>query len=582
MTNAIAFMKKLAGEGEDEAQKSSSSMFASFRTKRRSQENADEVASRSTAARVDPLRVTDSRSTGGTSLATRPPTAPRQLSREGSISLSRNFFVRKADARHSVSGLHVDTALKAKKEAEDTERMVDAKRFLTRQAEVLIAVAVCLGLYDFLAGYTGAIHVSNQEITYLLIVRYCGLVPALLLTRQLISGTGRSEEAPSPARILAFSLSLVVVPTVALLAQISLVGDEVRPCTALVAAAAPRCDANQEGMPPSAPPSLEQGSAAVPADADPRICALGGAAAGYCHVGYNADFVRTLGMLSIVCNYMLVYSRLSTLMSASVIASIVSLAWVLISQLTMLYAAGTARDRSATWGFAEMGALALWWALAHLVGLLHYWLRYINLFQAEVLRKRHYRLLASIREETEHCERLLKNILPPHVLVHLGGLLAHADHAAKGNMLQAKTIAERYHDCSFLFAKIGGLSKLVNDDSVDPKDMMTVLQIMFDRFDALADMFGVQKVRKTANEYYLVAAGLPNPRILPSPEDRANGIAGFGFAMINIMNIINLELAEYGITFTCQVRREHVTPPRARLARAARIACEPPPRRMRA
>ena len=76
---------------------------------------------------------------------------------------------------------------------------------------------------------------------------------------------------------------------------------------------------------------------------------------------------------------------------------------------------------------------------------------------------------------------------------------------------------------------------------------------MFDRFDALADMFGVQKVRKTANEYYLVAAGLPNPKILPSAEDRAVGIAGFGFAMINIMNIINIELEEYGIQFTCQV-----------------------------
>jgi len=76
---------------------------------------------------------------------------------------------------------------------------------------------------------------------------------------------------------------------------------------------------------------------------------------------------------------------------------------------------------------------------------------------------------------------------------------------------------------------------------------------MFDRFDALADMFGVQKVRKTANEYYLVAAGLPNPRILPSAGDRACGIASFGFAMINMMNIINLELARYGITFTCQV-----------------------------
>jgi len=106
--------------------------------------------------------------------------------------------------------------------------------------------------------------------------------------------------------------------------------------------------------------------------------------------------------------------------------------------------------------------------------------------------------------------------------------------------------------CSFLFAKIGGLSKLVNDDTVAPREMMHCLQIMFDRFDKLADMFGVQKVRKTANEYYLVAAGLPDPDTLPSAEDRAYGIAGYAFAMINIMNIINLELKPYGIEFSCQ------------------------------
>ena len=262
------------------------------------------------------------------------------------------------------------------------------------------------------------------------------------------------------------------------------------------------------------------------------------------------------------------------------------------------------RYGSWSWGPSDVVPLFLWWLLAHLVGMLHYRVRFINLNQHELLKKRHRRLLASIRDETEHCEQLLKNILPPHVLGLLNGLVVHADHQTKsgGKSGPAKTIAERcqgcsphphphphphpssslqpqpqplsftliltltltltialalaltrYQGCSFLFAKIGGLSSLVNDDNVEPREMMHVLQVMFDRFDALADMFGVQKVRKTANEYYLVAAGLPNPKILPSPEERACGIAGFGFAMINIMNIINLELKQYGITFSCQV-----------------------------
>jgi len=40
-----------------------------------------------------------------------------------------------------------------------------------------------------------------------------------------------------------------------------------------------------------------------------------------------------------------------------------------------------------------------------------------------------------------------------------------------------------------------------------------------------------RQVRKTANEYYLVAAGLPDPNLLPNCHDRAAAIAGFGFAM---------------------------------------------------
>ena len=76
---------------------------------------------------------------------------------------------------------------------------------------------------------------------------------------------------------------------------------------------------------------------------------------------------------------------------------------------------------------------------------------------------------------------------------------------------------------------------------------------MFDRFDALADMFGVQKVRKTANEYYLAAAGLPNPHLLPTAEDRACGMAAFGFALLNIMHRLNLELSHFDVAFSLQV-----------------------------
>jgi len=85
--------------------------------------------------------------------------------------------------------------------------------------------------------------------------------------------------------------------------------------------------------------------------------------------------------------------------------------------------------------------------------------------------------------------------------------------------------------------------------------VIEVLQEMFDRFDRLSSIFNVQKVRKTANEYYLAAAGLPDPLLLPQPMDRAVGLASFGFAIINVMDNVNLEIQRLGIDmrFTVQV-----------------------------
>ena len=577
VTNAIAFMKSLTdGDGDGKRRQphlASSTLFGGRLIRKSAEKSASsELAERPGEESFDNMHGNGGGGLMGSGMAR------SNGGRKGSVSLARNFFVKKAGARHSMSA-ESNAASREKAQAADANSLLDAKRFLTRQAEVLVAVVVTLGLYDFLCGYFGAVGIDASELATLLLVRYCGFVPLLLLTRQLIATSG---DAPSPYRVLAFSIGLILVPTAALLADIALVGDEIRPCPVVTTGHAPipLCpseidDAAAFSSPPApgSPPPLQP--IATPSAIPAAVCALGGDADGYCRVGWNGDYVQSLGMLSIICHYMLVYSKLGTVASTSAVCSVVLLVWIGVCQLYLIYPkAEGPRYEQAAWTMVGYASLGFWWMLAHLVGLLHYRLRYLNLFQSHLLRKRHHRLLASIREETEHCERLLKNILPPHVLVHLGGLLAHADHAAKGHQLQSKTIAERYHDCSFLFAKIGGLSKLVNDNSVDPHSMMSVLQIMFDRFDALADMFGVQKVsvrqvqversnhrctlatsrpdflssslslthfrcqvRKTANEYYLVAAGLPNPKILPNGEDRAVGIAGFGFAMINIMNV---------------------------------------------
>ncbi|MGB2331339.1 MAG: MsnO8 family LLM class oxidoreductase, partial [Pseudomonadales bacterium] len=82
-------------------------------------------------------------------------------------------------------------------------------------------------------------------------------------------------------------------------------------------------------------------------------------------------------------------------------------------------------------------------------------------------------------------------------------------------------VAREFTDCTFLFAKVVGLSDVVSNSAYEPQLITTLLQDIFDRFDTLTDTYSVQRVRKTVNESYMVAAGLPDPDLLRSPKERA-------------------------------------------------------------
>ena len=61
---------------------------------------------------------------------------------------------------------------------------------------------------------------------------------------------------------------------------------------------------------------------------------------------------------------------------------------------------------------------------------------------------------------------------------------------------QSLTATEAFDGCTFLFAKIVGLNKLTAKESgVEPSKVVEILQLIFDKFDSLADLFLVQKVR---------------------------------------------------------------------------------------
>ena len=84
--------------------------------------------------------------------------------------------------------------------------------------------------------------------------------------------------------------------------------------------------------------------------------------------------------------------------------------------------------------------------------------------------------------------------------------------------------------------------------------MINVLQLIFDQFDLLADTFKVQKVRKTVNEYYMTAAGLPDRKLIGGEQERAKATAALAFAMVHIMDVINMELQQHAIRVTLQLQ----------------------------
>ena len=200
--------------------------------------------------------------------------------------------------------------------------------------------------------------------------------------------------------------------------------------------------------------------------------------------------------------------------------------------------------------------LVIYLLCAHVVGIMHNRRRRRNLRNHAKLLVTQEDRMARISLEVEKCDLLLKNVFPEKVLDRMKD--SNAKHNADGTASAGSSFAEKFHDCTFLFAKIVGLKELTElgeKGERDPSKVVDALQLIFDRFDQLADTFKVQKVRKTVNEYYMVAAGLPDPEALPDQKERALAMVALAFSMVHVMDIINSDsvIRELGVTLHCQV-----------------------------
>jgi PAS domain S-box-containing protein len=115
----------------------------------------------------------------------------------------------------------------------------------------------------------------------------------------------------------------------------------------------------------------------------------------------------------------------------------------------------------------------------------------------------------ALRVARKKAELLLLNILPQPV----------AERLKRGQ----RTIAESFEEVTVLFADLVDFTKF--SALTSPTELVEILNIIFSKFDRLAQRHSVEKI-KTIGDAYMVVAGLPTPR-----PDHAQAIAEMALDM---------------------------------------------------
>lgn len=110
-------------------------------------------------------------------------------------------------------------------------------------------------------------------------------------------------------------------------------------------------------------------------------------------------------------------------------------------------------------------------------------------------RERERRYLAQIQAEMDRANELLRAILPAPIVDRLNG--------------GETVIADRFDAATIIFADIVGFSPLAARTA--PSVLLGQLSTLFARFDEIAEVHGVEKI-KTIGDAYMAVAGIPEPR----------------------------------------------------------------------
>lgn len=133
-------------------------------------------------------------------------------------------------------------------------------------------------------------------------------------------------------------------------------------------------------------------------------------------------------------------------------------------------------------------------------------------------------LYAALQTEKERSEELLLHILPRPIAARLRS--------------GETPIADDIPEATILFADLAGFTAL--SSTMVAVEIVEMLDVLFSRFDALAERYGLEKI-KTIGDGYMVAGGVPDPR-----PDHAAAIADMALAMVDATEIATRALGVLG------------------------------------
>ncbi len=142
----------------------------------------------------------------------------------------------------------------------------------------------------------------------------------------------------------------------------------------------------------------------------------------------------------------------------------------------------------------------------------------------------------SIAAEQEKSEGLLLSILPAPI--------------AKRLKQGEQTIADKYDDVTVLFADIAGFTRFASH--IDPQGLVALLDKVFSTFDALAEEYGVEKI-KTIGDAYMVVGGLDHHA--HSGRETAAVMARMAIAMQDAICQLSEEMQVIGLTVRIGLHR---------------------------